>query len=1766
MDGEPGGVDGGRIDLDVVADLSALERGKLQRTIDKKIKGAKARIQAEIDARRLERMDAVKVRASVDQAALKKDLADALKNAAVGGGVEVKVTPKVDRDRLKDEIAAAARDSETTVKVHTSTTQARDELGRFVKQHSNQPINVDVRINQAAVRQAGQLVATLGKVAATAAGFTLAAAGAGALASGLFAVTAAGSQAVGVLSLLPGLVGAGVQGLATMLVGFSGVGSAYSALGKADKASGASAEAAATAREAAAERIKQAERSIRDATHARMLAGERVADSKDAAVEAAKAVVAAERRVAEAVARVAESRERAAEVAADAADRQEQAARRVEQAERRYAESQRASKRATDELNEARKQAKERLEDLALAVRGGALDEEGAKIGIERAKQQLEKTLKDPFASDLDKREADLAYRQALLRLDEVRERNGDLREEQSDATARGIEGSKEVEAAKQRVVDTLQAEKDAEYELGRARKEQAKSAVDSAKAIETANKGISEAIRGVAAAQEDVTQAKKAQVRAARDVREALWDQMLAAERLKDSELELAKARKAAATAGTGGGGGGVDPAAQALAELSPKMREFVRYLHSEVRPALRDLKWEVQDSLAPHLKTAVEKSLPLLDTLKGGMVETADEIGKVFSDPKTGLASLFSDKQFNIDVRNIMAGNAKAVGAFGRAGVSAFSGLRNVMRVAVPFVDRFSGKVENLAQTFEDWTDETRRDGSMAKYFQTAWDAASKLWRIVKGVGGAILAIGRAAAPAGGTMLEDLATAAEEFNRWANQPEVQARLKKFFDELVPLMRAAGGLIKDVAKFLGHLTESVVDDGTLTDFVNFLRGVVQWLDKIAQNPAIGEIAKWVLIVGLVAAVFGTLAAKLASVSKGLGLLAKAAKGIGALTGLSKLFGGGGKDDSKPGGGKGHGGDCQCCCGDSGGGDGGSRRKKGKGGKSGGGSGTGFDRDTPKKKPTGGGDSDSGGGKHRKPGIGSKLKGGGKGAASLIGGVAATLGLDALADIDWAKELPKTGGKLAGLAGKIKGGIAGTLAGLLVDPLADLISGGQQKGARSAGAGALKGAAEYGGYGALIGSVVPGLGTGIGAAVGGGLGAAKGGLEGYLGERQAGAGLGALFTTQGIQVQLKELGRLFGGAGATIKEQWASLWSGLDKGTSAGSDGLSQRLGLFLDGTNGKFVSLAQGAPKNIQSMWADIQKDTAAGLIPSQAKIDAFVQAGGAKFLTLGKDAPKNLQEGWRQVNLGIDTFTSVAANKLGVFAGSTSAKFLTIKNDAPKHIRDAWSSIQADIDAGVKPSQAKIDAFVAAGGARFVDLKKNAPQALRDALGEINRDLLTGLSQASAKLGTFVQQGGAKFLSMRRDAPPHLRGMWGDIQRDIDAGRAPSQAKIDAFVKAGGGSFLKLSKDAPASTKKAWSDIAAGVDPGLAPAKKGVAAATKAMEDAFGTAKTGIGKIWDKLPGVLRTPIAWIVNNAYGKIAEVWNGIARAVQLPELPKISLGFAKGGIVPGHGVAAGYAPGKDRMLAAVAPGEAWLRPELTRALGTAWVDGGNRAARTGGVAGAARFLAGAGLGFAKGGTVPGGPKATAKASGTTGGKKAEQSPLDKALANVSAKFKSLFKKGLGAGARVALNPVKAAISSAVGDRSALQRLLGAVPRKVIDNVIARFDAKDREITRDRGGPLPPGRTVVRNGTGRDEWVLTPGAVASLGGPRAVAALNEGGVASLYRGARTSSRAAARPGGDGRGAGSVTLIVNPQPGQDEHQIGDAAARRLAARVR
>ncbi|GAB2732803.1 phage tail tape measure protein [Streptomyces bullii] len=96
-----------------------------------------------------------------------------------------------------------------------------------------------------------------------------------------------------------------------------------------------------------------------------------------------------------------------------------------------------------------------------------------------------------------------------------------------------------------------------------------------------------------------------------------------------------------------------------------------------------------------------------------------------------------------------------------------------------------------------------------------------------------------------------------------------------------------------------------------------------------------------------------------------------------------------------------------------------------------------------------------------------------------------------------------------------------------------------------------------------------------------------------------------------------------------------------------------------------------------------------------------------------------------------------------------------------------------------------------------------------------------------------------------------------------------------------------------------------------GIRPVFEKIKAATGKVSDAFETARKGIKLAWDKVKGIAKTPVKFIIDTVYnGGIVKVWNKVADVFGAPTLDPIK-GFARGGLLPGQ---SSYRQGDDQLV------------------------------------------------------------------------------------------------------------------------------------------------------------------------------------------------------------------------------------------------------------
>ena len=245
----------------------------------------------------------------------------------------------------------------------------------------------------------------------------------------------------------------------------------------------------------------------------------------------------------------------------------------------------------------------------------------------------------------------------------------------------------------------------------------------------------------------------------------------------------------------------------------------------------------------------------------------------------------------------------------------------------------------------------------------------------------------------------------------------------------------------------------------------------------------------------------------------------------------------------------------------------------------------------------------------------------------------------------------------------------------------------------------------------------------------------------------------------------------------------------------------------------------------------------------------------------------------------------------------------------------------------------------------------------------------------------------------------------------------------------------------------------------------KTPISNAVNAIGNTFSTTKDWIRSSWNQVKDAAKSPVSFIVNTVYTNgIKKVWNSVAGAVGLNlKLPDVK--FAEGGINPG------YAPGVDSIPAMTSPGEAWMVPEWTRAVGAANIYRWNRIARRQGVAAVREDMMMGGLRFAGGGIV-------GKVGSAVSGAK-------KWLEDLSETAQSFVKNPGDWVASKILSPVKSQVAGIGGGQFGM--MVGQLPVKAASALVDKAKSFASSLTDKWKSKSESGQYHGAVGGGVEQW-------------------------------------------------------------------------------
>lgn len=635
--------------------------------------------------------------------------------------------------RIKRELESL-RDKRIGVDIDATAAQNRIEaLSRELVRLGAQSPDVQVRADTAAAsaalatvsRQASSLDRQDVNISVGVQGIARAISMMGLLTAGMAAAGAAAPAVAAGIAAIPAAAGAAVQGVGALATGFSGVGDAVKELEKVESEAAKTSVKAGEDRAAAAERVASAQRGL------------------------AQAQIAADRAAITGAQRVADARRNVEDAERAAADAVEQAADDVVAARERLVDAGTAVVRAEADLHEARQQAIRDLQDLSEQVSDNALTIEGAEISLQRAQERQSKVNAAATSSALDRREATHRVAQAQDRLSDAHREAGRDQEALNEAERRGVEGSRTVLAARFRLYDAEQRHRAALADMREAQAAQARTQQESARKVADAQRSL------------------------ARAQQQAAWAQQDASARVTEAQAQVAAAMAKTATAAAGSTAA-QDRLAEAMAKLSPAGRDFARFLHGEMLPALRGIRGAVQETLLPRMQRSMSNLLALAPLVSEGLAET----GRVIGDLSVKGSEMMTSGPWQADFATIMAGNNRILADFGLAGLDVADAFRHITVEALPMVERFSQFTQRVSEQFAAWIEGKRATGELGDWFAEMGDRLAQLGAVLRDVAVGVWDLSQAMAPMGMVILETLGNLVEKIGDLAQAHPTLAQL----------------------------------------------------------------------------------------------------------------------------------------------------------------------------------------------------------------------------------------------------------------------------------------------------------------------------------------------------------------------------------------------------------------------------------------------------------------------------------------------------------------------------------------------------------------------------------------------------------------------------------------------------------------------------------------------------------------------------------------------------------------------------------------------------------------------------------------------------------------------------------------------------------------------------------------------------------------------------------------------------------------------------
>jgi hypothetical protein len=599
-------------------------------------------------------------------------------------------------------------------------------------------------------------------------------------------VLAAGGALGGFVTLLTGAA----AGFAVFKFGLGGIGDAMAAL-----------KAKQTEASTSSQQLASAQNAIANAAAGVKSALASQANTRAQVAEAAKR---AAQQVADAERAVGQARQEAALQAKDAQQRVADAASRVRDAQRTLTDAERDALEVRKDLTRAQQDAKQNLEDLASAVKSNSLDQRQAVLDVAEAQQNLQKVLADPKSTAEQRQQAQLSYDRQVQQLDDLRTRGKRLADEQADANKKGVNGSDQVVAARQRIADADQKVADARRGVTSAQAEVVKAEQDADRVRKSGQQRVKDAEQALA-------NARAAQ---ASQQRQGAFQLAQAQAGVANAQRALAQAHQQAAD-GAGRQSAATRQLAQAMAGLSPAGRDLVKTFEALKGPFDRLKKFVQQrllDGVAGQVKDLAKKWLPALRDILGPLADKFNGVGD-------GLFAAFGRKDFIDNVKAAVAGFGDMVSRIGKSLPGVIDAFGRIARASTPVLKVLGDLIGGIFDKFSGWIRSADKSGKLNSFMKDAAGSLKQIFDIAglvfKIIGQLVVIFFPQSKKASSGFLGGVQDVLNNILTWLSDPKNQQKIR--------------GWVSDVAQFV----KKVVTEW-IPKIADWLKRAGSWIDTVS--------------------------------------------------------------------------------------------------------------------------------------------------------------------------------------------------------------------------------------------------------------------------------------------------------------------------------------------------------------------------------------------------------------------------------------------------------------------------------------------------------------------------------------------------------------------------------------------------------------------------------------------------------------------------------------------------------------------------------------------------------------------------------------------------------------------------------------------------------------------------------------------------------------------------------------------------------------------